>query len=583
MQPVVSAFRRVILLLVALAVGCVRPAPQLAPEVLARDAVIRRDRFGIPHIRAQTEEAAAYAFGYAQAEDHGALIVRRLIAARGEEAKYFGESGVENDFAMARLDNLAESRRGLAQVGATFRRMLAAYAAGVNAYARQSNPLSTSIPLFDAADVMASLRAPSVAAISRPGIVRQLRAKYEGQAPDVAPLLDEDPGSNALALAGSRTTSGKPMLLGNPHLDWSSLYWEAHVTVPGRINFYGSTLAGLPVLRAGFNDRLGFVQTNNAPDLEDIYRLPLDPAVPDSYLFENRSYAMTRRDASIEVRSSGGDLHRETRTSWHSHLGPIVHRDATAAFALRSVRLEAWQYLEGFHLAAGARTLDQFLGVMRGRYVPTSNFTYADADGNILYLWNARLPERLDDGTSYNLDVPGLQKYLWRGLHALDDLPQSLNPPDGYVQNGNNPPRFASVGHPIDMRRFPSYVERGALGLRPQLALRMLEERQRFSTEDVISLKFDTRMLLAERVKRPLVEALRAVPSLSGEARSGLETLEAWDNHASAASRGAALFIRFWDTSSRDVRQPFGTPWDENRPVRDAGGTLGSGSCREAR
>ena len=87
----------------------------------------------------------------------------------------------------------------------------------------------------------------------------------------------DEPGSNALALSGTKTTSGRPILLGNPHLSWSSLYWEAHVTVRDRVNFYGSTLVGIPALRAGFNDRVGYVQTNNGPDLQDIYALPLAP------------------------------------------------------------------------------------------------------------------------------------------------------------------------------------------------------------------------------------------------------------------------------------------------------------------
>jgi acyl-homoserine-lactone acylase len=579
------------ILLLALVASCVRPAPRLQPDTLAQEAMIRRDRFGIPHIYGQSEEAAAYAFGYAQAEDHGPLIVRRLIAARGEESKYFGDSGIENDFAMARLDNLVESRRGLEEVGATFARMLAAYAAGINAWVRQQQTTIAAdipesgarnalralrlsswaeVPPFDAADVMASLRAPAVSSIGGQGIVRQLRAKYEGQPapPPASPVIDEAPGSNALALGGSRTVSGKPILLGNPHLDWSSLYWEAHVTVPGKVNFYGSTLAGLPVLRAGFNDRLGFVQTNNSPDLDDIYRLPLDPSSPEAYLFDGRRHPLTWRDVSIEVRSVDAPPRRESRRYWYSHLGPIVHRDASAVFALRSIRLEAWRYYEGFHIAAAARSLDQFMEAMRRSYVPTSNFTYADADGNILYLWNARLPRRLDDGSlSYDLDVPGLTKYLWRGVHALDDLPRLLNPASGYVQNANSPPRFAALHDQIDMRRYPSYVERGALGLRPQLALRMLEEHARFSTDDVVRLKFETRVLLAERIKGALIHALRGRSPLGEEARAGLETLEAWDDRASARSIGTALFLRFWDGYSAEVRQPFETPWDEGRPV----------------
>ncbi len=121
------------------------------------------------------------------------------------------------------------------------------------------------------------------------------------------------PGSNAFAVAGAKTASGKPILLGNPHLSWSSLYWEAHVRVPGKIDFYGSTLVGIPVLRAGFNDRLGFVTTNNAPDLDDIFALTVDSKNPDAVLFDGRSVPLVRRNATARVRNEDGSVVEESR------------------------------------------------------------------------------------------------------------------------------------------------------------------------------------------------------------------------------------------------------------------------------
>jgi hypothetical protein len=59
--------------------SCGRARVQVpAPETLAGQATIRRDTFGVPHILADTEEAAAFAFGYAQAEDHAAGIGRQI-------------------------------------------------------------------------------------------------------------------------------------------------------------------------------------------------------------------------------------------------------------------------------------------------------------------------------------------------------------------------------------------------------------------------------------------------------------------------------------------------------------------------
>jgi acyl-homoserine-lactone acylase len=87
------------------------------------------------------------------------------------------------------------------------------------------------------------------------------------------------------------------------------------------------------------------------------------------------------------------------------------------------------------------------------------------------------------------------------------------------------------------MTRYPRYVERGELGLRPQLALTMLEGRSRCSVEDVIARKFDTRMLLADRVKPALLEALRARKELSDDVRQGLTILASWDDKASRPRR----------------------------------------------
>jgi acyl-homoserine-lactone acylase len=545
---------------------------------LARQVTIRRDTFGIPHILADTEEAAAFAFGYAQAEDHALEIARRLIAARGEEAKYFGASGAAHDVGMAHFDNLAEARRGLSRVSPLYRRILAAYAAGVNRYvAQHRRELPEWIPDFGPADVLAAGRAGAVDALSGPALRRQLQSKYEPQASGrtrgairtaEGPTTFSEDGSNAFALAGSRTTTGRPILLGNPHLSWSSLYWEAHVRVPGRIDFYGSTLVGIPVLRAGFNDRLGFVTTNNAPDLDDVFALTLDRSRADHYLFDGRSMPLTPRSLNIQVKNDDGSYRTETQTRWSSHLGPVVYRTNDRAFAVKSTRLDAFAYFEGLYLASRARSLAEWLAAMRRNHVPTSNFTYADADGNILYLWNARLPVRRD-GLDYRLDVPASSSGdVWTQLHRLDDLPRLLNPPGGYVQNANNPPRFASLRDPIDMARYPSYVERGPLALRPQLALDMLEARGRFSVDDVIRTKYDTRMLLAERVKRALIDAVRSAPSAPEEARAGAEALEAWDDRVSAGSRGAALFTRFWDRYAAAVPQPFATPWQPADPAR---------------
>jgi len=559
----------------SLAVACGPREPLLpSPDVLARDVVIRRDTFGVPHITASSEEAAAYGFGYAQAEDHAIEIGRRLISARGEEAKYFGVSGVANDLGMAMFDNVSSARRGLGLVSPLYHAILDAYAAGVNRYVSlHRDALPTWMPEISAVDVLANSRAGAVDALAGPALPRLLRAKYEGvPAPrDDAEWVDA-PGSNALALAGRRTTTGKPILLANPHLSWSSLYWEAHVRVPGKIDFYGSTLAGIPVLRAGFNERLAFVTTNNAPDLDDLFALSLDPNDAERYIFDGRSMPLSRRDVTIEVRADDGALREEKRTFWDSHIGPIVYRSGNRAFAVKSTRLEAFRYFEGFYVMSKARSLREWMAAARLNYVPTSNFTYADADGNILYLWNGQLPVR-DESKDYRLDVPAERSSdIWTRVHHVDDLPRLLDPRGGYVMNSNNPPQFVSLRDPIDMSKYPRSFERGPLALRPQLALDMIDARARFSPDDVVRLKFNTRMLLAERVKRGVIDAVSTAADAAQEARDGVAALQAWDDRVAADSRGAVLFEKFWESYAAATRTPFETVWQEENPAKTPAG-----------
>ncbi|MGH9255876.1 MAG: penicillin acylase family protein [Vicinamibacterales bacterium] len=552
-------------------------APLHGQRAAADRVEIRRDTFGVPHILAEDEEAAGFAFGYAMAEDHAAEIGRRYLQARGEAARHFGAGDVEADLAMRRLDNRAAARRALAeQTGRRFRRWLQGFADGINRYVTtHREQLPPWMPTVEPSDPLAYSRMFGILAALRPP--SRLVEKYPTASPlEVLPeAIDpevqgtgDEPGSNAVALAGTKTTSGRPILLGNPHLGWSSLYWEAHVTVRDRLNFYGSTLVGIPVLRAGFNDRLGYVQTNNGPDLQDIYALPLATGRTDAFVHNGRARPIERRRVAVEVKQADGSLVAEEREYEETTLGPVIYRTEDRVFVVRSVNVEWLRQYEGFFELMHAESLYAFRNILGRGLGVTSNYTYADIDGNILYVWNARLPRRPDASIDYSLDVPGdTGRLFWKGVHRLRDLPSLLNPAGGYVQNANNPPWWTSLRDAIDPSRYPPYIEQGELSLRAQVVLEAVDAAPRLSPDDVKRLKFSSRMRVADLLLPDVVKAAESVASPSEALRAGADALAAWDREAAARSRGAVLFDRFLTLYEDAAPEPFAIPWDPAAPM----------------
>ena len=543
-------------------------ADRIDVDAIAARVTIRRDTFGVPHILARDDEAAGFGLGYAQAEDHAAEMGRRYLLARGDAARWFGARFLDNDLAMKRLRNREGAQEALATSGEGYRRWLRGFAAGMNAYVQAHRAeLPAWIPVITEADVIAHGHRDTVLTALRPPPTRNRGAS-------AAEVADAE-GSNALAIAGSRTESGKPILLANPHLRWSALYWEAHVTVPGQYNFYGSLTVGLAALRAGFNEHLGYAQTNNAPDLVDHYAVPLD--TPARYRFNGETRPFRRQAITVDVMQADGQVEPVTREFLATDFGPVVQMADTHAIVSRSETLDAWRYHEGFYDLLRARDLESFQAIMARQLIPQSNFTYADAAGNIQYLWNARIPRRTRTDVDYAGVVPGDDdRYFFRGVHALSELPRVLNPPRGTVQNANNAPWFATTGDRLNPSDFPNYFERRDLALRPQVALLELERREKFTVDDVRRLKFDTQVLLAHRVLPELFAAANVASGVSrdgqpavltDDVRQGIALLRAWDRRMQADSRGAVLFITFWNLYDQGRPQPFRVAWDEARPV----------------
>ena len=577
MPPRILRSPRALLALLLLAAG--GPAAAQTAHDLAQQVEIRRTTYGVPHIKADNLRAAYYALAWVQLEDYGDRVPVGLLRSRGTLALTRGPEATGSDF-LNRM-SYARAQDTYHLVDAPTRAVYEGFAAGVNRYIELhpdefpdwNEPPFTGLDVHAAAVVGPSFNGGRRVIQRLERLEREAREQAErtagaedgegepneadtknemptgeGEATDVASERQKEDGSNAWALHPSRTESGEAILLRNPHLSWSAGYYEGHIRVPGVLDFYGDFRIGSPFgVIGGFNERLGWATTNNDTDRDEVYALDVDPERPDHYLFDGASFPLRQELVTVEFRNGPG-ISSETREFWTTPLGPVIHRAGGKVYVARLGEAEEYRAGEQFLRMMRARNLEEWKDAMRMHARATSNFTYADADGNILIVYNGTVPDLPHPSGGDTLAIPARgTEDVWTRLVPWDSLPQVLNPRGGYVHNENDSFHFANLNELLlPAERWPEHFEQPELRLRSQLGIQLIQGRDKLSLEEVVERKHSYRMLLADRVKPDLVAAVRA-DAPAGEVAEALALLERWDNRAAHESRGAVLFQEWWN------------------------------------
>jgi len=620
------AARALVVLLLALTAGCATtPLPSVPtaeaelievalPEV-ATQVEVRRTTYGVPQIRGENLRAAAFALAYVQLEDYGVRVIQGLQSARGRVALVLGRGEVDDD-ARARLRH-ARAVETYPLLHEDTRDVYRGFAEGVNHFIRvhRARLPDWVTPDFTAYDVLArDVSWPSEGQMEnfreriaeRPddppllvlegGSWRPFTTAARPSGPRVRPYQGadrprvyhygqdaENVGSNAWALAPSRTESGNASLLRNPHLSWTAGYYEAHLRVPGKLDFYGDYRIGGPFgVIGGFNPNLGFATTDNLTRTHEFYAFRAHPELTDYIVVDGSAVPLRREVVTVEY-ADDGTVGSETREFWTSPFGPVVHRQGGLVYVFRPAANAEFRAGEQWLRMMQATSLHEWREAMEIRARTGSNFTYADREGNILYVWNSASPALPHPAGGDSLAILAeTSDRIWSRLVPFDSLPQVLNPPGGYVHSENHSPHFANMNTVLE-HSFSFWVQDPQFSLRAQHALELLHNDRIFSLEDVVATKHSMRMLLADRVKDDLLGAV-AGAAPTGEVARAAELLSTWQNDAAAESRGAVLFATWWERYSglMGSAEPYAVPWSEDEPATSPRGLADAVSAAEA-
>lgn len=246
-------------------------------------------------------------------------------------------------------------------------------------------------------------------------------------------------GSFACVVAPARSVSGHAMLLGGPQMGFTapSLVHEIHYFAPG-LNVIGIGIPGVPVVLIGHNNHVAWTATSGFTDMVDVFAEKLNPANKYQYMHRGAYRDMEKRVEIIKVKGFDNPRPLEIYRTVH---GPVVAWDEAAGVAYtRSAayaRHELTDIVAAHHFNR-ARNIREFAAAAAGVYT-NRNYLAATVDGDIGY-WHCGRPPLKAPGVDPRLPTPGTGEYDWLGLRPFNQMPQIINPKQGFIANWNNKP-----------------------------------------------------------------------------------------------------------------------------------------------
>ena len=340
-------------------------------------------------------------------------------------------------------------------------------------------------------------------------------------------------GSNAWAVSGSKTASGKPLLANDPHLAYNQPPWWYEIRLKSdNFNFGGYGLYGFPLPVIGHNEHIGWGFTNVMTDDMDFYIESLNENQTQYYVDgEWRDLIIEEEEIMLKSGESRTIIIRST------HRGPIVsdiHPDAkgqSKAISFKWTEYDAFDETTALFMLAQASNWEEFSEASKLFGAPGQNWTYADKEGNIGWRPSSKIPIRLNadklipfDGTT--------TKHDWKGYIPFDEMPYSFNPKKGYISNGNN--KIIGDEYPYYISRYWADPSRG------EQIDRRLRVDSSFDVKDMKSILNDITSPFGQEYS-PLFSSNYTI-GFSAEGDKIYNMLKDWDGVESIDSKATVAF-----------------------------------------
>ncbi|HVY31264.1 MAG TPA: penicillin acylase family protein [Polyangiaceae bacterium] len=560
-----------------------------------RGVQVRRDRFGVAYVDARDEADAWFGLGFCHGQDRAGQLEITWRLGRGLLSQALGPAGLPIDRAMRLLGVHRAARAQLETFDADVRDQLAAYVAGVNAAlecralpkSHEHTLLRLSPSRWEPADVVTfgllmccflpsnwDVELARLIILTRDGeeAVKALDATWPEHLPLTEPpgalsgppselfvardlealraFVGDSGGSNAWAVQGRKSATGRALLCNDPHLPAAlpNLGYLTRVKCPA-FTVAGISLAGIPAFITGHNGHAAWGSTSAQVDNADVFLEELSDdgkqvRQGDGWVAcEERVEEIPVKGAAAVplrvIRTARGTVVARTADTESSIFEPIptLARANALSFAATWLECRPTRSLLSFHQV---KSFDQFREVCAKSAGCAYSLIYADAT-TVGWVLACEVPRRSSGYGS--LPLAGWLPHVgWDGIVASNDLPWSRNPSEGYVCCANNKPvadhnSAVFLGH--------DFLD----GYRQKRIAQQLGERNDWTVQGMLELQVDVLSLAFLEMR----EALLALTPRDADALHALAILKAWDGRVAGDSVGASVYELFGGILNRKV------------------------------
>lgn len=564
---------------------------ELQSDEISNTIKIYRDSMAVPYIIAETDDDAAFALGYAHAQDR--LFTMDLIrrAGEGKLSEILGTETIPFDLMFKTIGIERTARKMLDRLDPVELNLLKAYSNGVNLFIKKSKgnyPVEFDVLNYDPAkwtplDCLVVDRMMAwelniswwvdfayMDLIQKFGIdkVKDIIPQYPENAPDIIPpdiknlpkismnFMNTDKafrkfmgwkgthiGSNNWVVNDNLSASGMPIIANDTHLGYSAPgKWYAAVIKTRDMDVAGFTLPGAPVVVIGKNKNIAWALTNIMEDDADFYLEKLD-STGTKYFYNGQWNNLRIINDTIKVKDSSSVAY-QIKITGHGPIVSGIHtysmlfpgkHTSTAPVSMHWLGNTVSEELLTFYNIDKAKNWNEFKSALSTYAVPGQNFVYADKYGNIGYLFGAKLPIRQSNAPSFIYDGTD-SRNDWQGFVPQSQLPMLFNPPENYIASANNKTVKDFKYYISNMWEPSSRIER---------ITELLTSKPKQSVKDFMSYQTDFVSPYARKMTAYILDAFKNVKVTDSNLNTALNLLSKWDFKMDQYAQTPAIYEVF--------------------------------------